>query len=95
MVSGSAALPEQVLNKWKKITGHTLLERYGMTELGMVLTSPLKGERIPGKLTLSNKFIIQFGRIYVYIFSGVMFLFYTIVNYGSYYGIQMSIEFKK
>ena len=31
MVSGSAALPTPVLNKWKNITGHTLLERYGMT----------------------------------------------------------------
>ncbi|MCL4135913.1 UNVERIFIED_CONTAM: hypothetical protein GTU68_057233 [Idotea baltica] len=48
MVSGSAPLPEPLLQKWRQITGHTLLERYGMTEIGMALTNPLKGERIPG-----------------------------------------------
>ena len=49
MVSGSAALPVSVLEKWRDITGHTLLERYGMTETGMILTNPLNGPRIPGK----------------------------------------------
>lgn len=48
MVSGSAALPVPVLEKWKAITTHTLLERYGMTETGMVLSNPLHGERKPG-----------------------------------------------
>jgi len=48
MVSGSAALPVQTLEKWREISGHTLLERYGMTELGMVLSNPLQGERRPG-----------------------------------------------
>jgi len=48
MVSGSASLPVSVLAKWKAITGHTLLERYGMTEIGMALSNPLKGERVPG-----------------------------------------------
>lgn len=48
MVSGSAALPVSVLEKWKTISGHVLLERYGMTETGMVLSNPLHGERIPG-----------------------------------------------
>ena len=48
MVSGSAALPVSVLDKWKEITGHTLLERYGMTEVGMILSNPLHGQRIPG-----------------------------------------------
>lgn len=33
MVSGSMALPTPVLQKWRALTGHTLLERYGMTEL--------------------------------------------------------------
>jgi malonyl-CoA/methylmalonyl-CoA synthetase len=45
MVSGSAALPVCVANKWKEISGHTLLERYGMTEIGMALSNPLHGER--------------------------------------------------
>lgn len=48
MVSGSAALPVPVLEKWKIICGHTLLERYGMTEIGMALSNPLHGERRPG-----------------------------------------------
>jgi len=48
MVSGSAALPESVFRKWEEITGHTLLERYGMTEIGMALSNPLNGERKPG-----------------------------------------------
>jgi malonyl-CoA/methylmalonyl-CoA synthetase len=48
MMSGSAALPVRTLERWREITGHTLLERYGMTELGMVLSNPLAGERRPG-----------------------------------------------
>jgi malonyl-CoA/methylmalonyl-CoA synthetase len=48
MVSGSAALPVNVLERWREITGHTLLERYGMTEIGMALANPLEGERRPG-----------------------------------------------
>jgi len=48
MVSGSAALPTPVLEKWKELTGHTLLERYGMTEIGMALSNPLDGTRTPG-----------------------------------------------
>ena len=48
MVSGSAALPVSVLNKWKTISRHVLLERYGMTEIGMALSNPLHGQRLPG-----------------------------------------------
>ena len=48
MMSGSAALPVQTLERWREITGHTLLERYGMTEIGMALSNPLDGERRPG-----------------------------------------------
>ncbi|NOT27049.1 MAG: AMP-binding protein [Acidobacteria bacterium] len=48
MMSGSAALPVQTLERWRDITGHTLLERYGMTEIGMALSNPLRGERRPG-----------------------------------------------
>jgi malonyl-CoA/methylmalonyl-CoA synthetase len=47
MVSGSAALPVSTLDRWRQITGHTLLERYGMTELGMVLSNTLE-RRVPG-----------------------------------------------
>jgi malonyl-CoA/methylmalonyl-CoA synthetase len=48
MMSGSAALPVQMLERWREITGHTLLERYGMTEIGMALSNPLNGERRAG-----------------------------------------------
>lgn len=48
MVSGSAALPVSVLEKWEKISGHTLLERYGMTEIGMAISNPYNGERRAG-----------------------------------------------
>ena len=47
-VSGSAALPTPVFDEWRVITGHALLERYGMTEIGMALSNPLHGERRPG-----------------------------------------------
>ncbi|MDX1623541.1 MAG: acyl-CoA synthetase [Gemmatimonadota bacterium] len=48
MVSGSAALPVPVFERWREISGHDLLERYGMTEVGMALSNPLEGERRPG-----------------------------------------------
>lgn len=48
MVSGSAALPASVHEKWQRLTGQSLLERYGMTETGMILSHSLRGERRPG-----------------------------------------------
>jgi malonyl-CoA/methylmalonyl-CoA synthetase len=48
MVSGSAALPASVHEKWTELTGQKLLERYGMTEIGMALSNPFRGERRPG-----------------------------------------------
>jgi malonyl-CoA/methylmalonyl-CoA synthetase len=48
MVSGSAALPTTTFDYWQTISGHALLERYGMTELGMALSNPLHGQRRPG-----------------------------------------------
>ena len=50
MMSGSAALPIQILERWLEITGHVLLERYGMTELGMALSNPLAGKRRAGSV---------------------------------------------
>ena len=50
MVSGSAALPISVLERWRELSGHTLLERYGMTEIGMGLSNPYRGERISGSV---------------------------------------------
>lgn len=48
MVSGSAPLPVNIFERWQEISGHVLLERYGMTEIGMALSNPLRGERRPG-----------------------------------------------
>lgn len=54
MVSGSAPLPISVFEKWQEISGHKLLERYGMTEIGMALSNPYildkTRDRIPGKV---------------------------------------------
>lgn len=50
MVSGSAALPISVLDQWQQISGHVLLERYGMTEIGMGISNPYRGERRPGHI---------------------------------------------
>lgn len=50
MVSGSAALPISVLEQWRIISGQTLLERYGMTEMGMAISNPYRGERRPGHI---------------------------------------------
>lgn len=52
MVSGSAALPVSVMEKWKTVSGHTLLERYGMTEIGMGISNPYEGERRVGYIGL-------------------------------------------
>lgn len=48
MVSGSAALPVSVMAKWKEISGHYLLERYGMTEIGMAISNPYHHDRKAG-----------------------------------------------
>jgi malonyl-CoA/methylmalonyl-CoA synthetase len=48
MVSGSAALPVPTTQRWEEITSQRLLERYGMTEIGMALSNPLDGERRAG-----------------------------------------------
>lgn len=47
-VSGSAALPLTIFQEWQEILGQPLLERYGMTEIGMALSNPLVGDRRPG-----------------------------------------------
>ena len=39
MVSGSAALPEGQFKSWEELSGQRLLERFGMTEIGMALSN--------------------------------------------------------
>ncbi|KAL5976861.1 hypothetical protein ACLOJK_021196 [Asimina triloba] len=58
MMCGSSALPLPVMKEWESITGHRLLERYGMTEniltfiaaeqFVMALSNPLNGLRKGG-----------------------------------------------
>ncbi len=45
-ISGSAPLLESTFADFQARTGHTLLERYGMTEAGIITTNPLDGERV-------------------------------------------------
>ena len=51
-VSGSAPLLEQTFEEFRECTGHTILERYGMTECGMSTSNPLDGERRAGTVGL-------------------------------------------
>jgi malonyl-CoA/methylmalonyl-CoA synthetase len=45
---GSAPLLPQTFHEFQERTGHTILERYGMTETGMNTSNPLDGPRLPG-----------------------------------------------
>ena len=49
-VSGSAPLPGHVLEAFHKRFGHTILERYGMTETLMNFSNPYVGERRAGSV---------------------------------------------
>lgn len=40
IASGSAPLNVKTFKEWHDITGYTILERYGMTEIGLGLTNP-------------------------------------------------------
>ena len=46
-VSGSAPLLKETFEQFRQRTGHTILERYGMTEAGMIIQS-LQRNRIAG-----------------------------------------------
>jgi len=52
VVSGSAPLNVKTNNEWNELTGYSLLERYGMTEIGIGLSNPYKEtnefKRTPG-----------------------------------------------
>ena len=48
ITSGSAKLPEQLGRRLRELSGQYPLERYGMTEVGIVIGNPLHGLRKPG-----------------------------------------------
>lgn len=47
-ISGSAPLTEQTFEAFERRTGQRILERYGMSETGMITSNPLHGERVAG-----------------------------------------------
>ncbi len=47
-ISGSAPLTAAASDAWTARTGHRILERYVMTEAGMIASNPLAGERVAG-----------------------------------------------
>jgi malonyl-CoA/methylmalonyl-CoA synthetase len=52
-VSGSAAMPPPLMERWHLLAGgegDLLLERFGMTEIGMGLSNLCRGERVPGSV---------------------------------------------
>jgi malonyl-CoA/methylmalonyl-CoA synthetase len=50
-ISGSAPLAVKIFNRFEKAVGKRILERYGMTEAGMITTNPYEeSRRIPGSV---------------------------------------------
>lgn len=47
-VSGSAPLLAETHDRWRDVTGHAILERYGMTETNMNTSNPYDGDRRAG-----------------------------------------------
>jgi malonyl-CoA/methylmalonyl-CoA synthetase len=47
-ISGSAPLLAETFESFRAHTGATILERYGMTETGMLVSNPLEGPRVAG-----------------------------------------------
>jgi malonyl-CoA/methylmalonyl-CoA synthetase len=51
-ISGSAPLLTETFESFKTNTGHTILERYGMSETIMLTSNPYRGARKPGTVGL-------------------------------------------
>jgi malonyl-CoA/methylmalonyl-CoA synthetase len=49
-IAGSAPLLPETFTAFQARTGHTILERYGMTETSMITSNPLDGERVAGSV---------------------------------------------
>lgn len=48
ITSGSAALRPDLFRRYEELTGHRVLERYGMSETMLTISNPYRGERRPG-----------------------------------------------
>ncbi len=51
-ISGSAPMLMETHQRFQEVTGHTVLERYGMTETQMNTSNPYEGTRKPGTVGL-------------------------------------------
>lgn len=49
-ICGSAPLTPQTFEAFEARTGHRILERYGMSECGIIASNPIEGERIAGSV---------------------------------------------
>jgi len=47
-IAGSAPLLPETFARFETVTGHRILERYGMTEAGMITSNPYDGARVAG-----------------------------------------------
>jgi malonyl-CoA/methylmalonyl-CoA synthetase len=47
-ISGSSPLSNNLFTRWNQTFGSPLLERYGMSETGMICTNPFNGKRVIG-----------------------------------------------
>ena len=54
-ISGSAPLLEETFMDFNSITGHKILERYGMTETNIISSNPINGKRKSGTVGLPLK----------------------------------------
>ena len=64
-VSGSAPLLKETFDEFKSRTGHTILERYGMTEGGMFTSNPYEGERRGGTVGFPLPALLLFASLFV------------------------------
>ena len=46
-IAGSAPLHSETFKEFEAVSGHKILERYGMTEAGMITSNPYGGDRVP------------------------------------------------
>ena len=51
-ISGSAPLLSETFHAFRERSGHTILERYGMSETNMLTSNPYQGERVAGTVGL-------------------------------------------
>ncbi|CAF3386864.1 unnamed protein product [Rotaria sp. Silwood1] len=51
-LSGSSALPESVFQKWFELTGFEIVEQFGSSETGRVLSNKLEGKKLAGRVGL-------------------------------------------